>query len=144
MKKVTIKELSQKYNKSISYLNTILCRPEFNQFLVKNQIKKGGGKLFIDCDNLGKMLIFFINRKKNNFSIEKIKENILLNNNNNKNNVRWSPSAIKCYQRSCACKDCEYSLLNSRCRMKKTVLDLIRNIGIPQMDDCKNSNNMIL
>lgn len=142
MKEITIKQLSLKYNKSISYFNTILCRPEFNQFIIKYRCKKGGGKAFNDCNNFHKMLKFFIDRKKNNFSIQKVTEyNILCC--NNKNNIRWSPSAIYCYKRSCICENCIYTNLDTKCQMKKTVLNLIKNLGIPQMDDCKKSNNMI-
>lgn len=63
MQEMTIKELAKKYKKSTSYFNTILCRPEFNQFLTKVTQKGGSKFIYKDCANFHKMLIFFMERK---------------------------------------------------------------------------------
>ena len=46
---------------------------------------------------------------------------------------RWTKSAIDCYNRGCVCKGCEYQkILSCHCRMKLTVLELVRLLGKPE------------
>ena len=54
--------------------------------------------------------------------------------NKNKPKVhRWTKSAIDCYNSGCRCSECEYSkILASPCKMKKTVLELVRIFGKPE------------
>ena len=48
------------------------------------------------------------------------------------NLVRWSVSAEECYMRGCICEGCKYVKLTSdSCRMKSSVLVLVRKYGIP-------------
>lgn len=59
---------------------------------------------------------------------------------------RWTRAAFECYQRGCKCKGCYYDgfFRNSRkenglgknykCRMKGTVIALVREFGIPDGD----------
>jgi hypothetical protein len=47
---------------------------------------------------------------------------------------RWTKSAIDCYNRGCKCSECEYSkILTSPCQMKKTVIELVRVLGKPNI-----------
>jgi hypothetical protein len=47
---------------------------------------------------------------------------------------RWTKSAIDCYNRGCRCSECEYpKLLSTPCRMKQTVLELVRLFGKPNI-----------
>ncbi|MDO5306858.1 MAG: hypothetical protein Q4E83_03775 [bacterium] len=46
---------------------------------------------------------------------------------------RWSIAAIYCYQRGCKRKNCYYSeQLETHCRMKQTVIELVKLYGIPK------------
>ena len=58
--------------------------------------------------------------------------------NKNKPKVhRWTKSAIDCYNSGCRCSECEYSkILASPCKMKKTVLELVRIFGKPENIKC--------
>lgn len=48
-------------------------------------------------------------------------------------NQMWTPSAIDCYERGCNCKDCNIPHPESEaCRMKDTVLALVKTIGKPE------------
>lgn len=45
---------------------------------------------------------------------------------------RWTPSAIECYRRGCRCQGCTINLiLGKRCRMKNSVIELVRQLGTP-------------
>lgn len=45
---------------------------------------------------------------------------------------RWTVSAIDCYFRGCVCSGCPvYEILGNRCRMKQSVLMLVRKFGKP-------------
>lgn len=46
---------------------------------------------------------------------------------------RWTPAAIECYSRGCRCKGCFYEdfFTKSKCQMKYTVLQLVRQLGAP-------------
>ena len=46
----------------------------------------------------------------------------------------WTPTAIDCYRLGCRCSKCNlYKLYfqNSKCRMKETVMELVRLYGKP-------------
>lgn len=43
----------------------------------------------------------------------------------------WSISAIACMLRHCVCSGCLMSDLESKCRMKKTVIELVKQYGRP-------------
>ena len=48
----------------------------------------------------------------------------------------WTPSAIECYQLGCNCSKCNlYKFLFkdslSKCKMKETVIELVRRFGSP-------------
>lgn len=51
---------------------------------------------------------------------------------------RWTPTAIECYKRGCMCGGCFYrdffNKSNQRCHMKATVLELVRVIGVPDVE----------
>ena len=52
---------------------------------------------------------------------------------------KWTPSAIDCYMLGCVCKKCNlykiYFLNNPvKCKMKETVIELVRRFGIPETD----------
>ena len=49
---------------------------------------------------------------------------------------RWTDLALHCYMRGCACTDCLYSqiLKSGKCRMKATVLELVRTKGLPKYE----------
>lgn len=59
----------------------------------------------------------------------------------NGNLKRWTIGAKECYQCGCNCKGCYYSFLDS-CRMKCTVLGLVRVLGIPKELE-KNTEEII-
>jgi len=47
----------------------------------------------------------------------------------------WTKTAIECYQRGCACKECQYAkYFHGRytCKMKKTVLESVKLFGKPK------------
>ena len=51
-----------------------------------------------------------------------------------KNNLRrWTELAIDCYNRHCICRGCVFQ--NIGCRMKSTVLGLVRTIGVPKEEE---------
>lgn len=46
---------------------------------------------------------------------------------------KWTESAIDCYERGCVCEGCFMKLvLETRCVMKATVIELVRRFGIPK------------
>jgi hypothetical protein len=48
------------------------------------------------------------------------------------NYMRWTQSAIECYNRGCVCKGCIYKeIMDTPCRMKSAVIELVRKFGIP-------------
>lgn len=52
----------------------------------------------------------------------------------------WTPTAIDCYKLGCVCSKCNlYKIYfqnnNIRCRMKDTVIELVRRLGVPAMED---------
>ena len=48
----------------------------------------------------------------------------------------WTPSAVDCYSIGCCCSKCNlYKLYfkgNSKCKMKETVIELVRKLGAPK------------
>lgn len=49
----------------------------------------------------------------------------------------WTPSAIDCYKLGCICSKCNLNklyFLDSiyKCKMKETVIELVRKLGIPE------------
>ncbi|MEI8128002.1 MAG: hypothetical protein WCG95_00160 [bacterium] len=46
--------------------------------------------------------------------------------------VKWTQSAIECYQIGCICSNCSMNeIIGDRCRMKGAVIELVKTIGIP-------------
>ena len=51
----------------------------------------------------------------------------------------WTPAAIDCYSIGCRCSKCNlykiyFSNSGFKCRMKDTVIELVRKLGVPQGD----------
>ncbi len=49
----------------------------------------------------------------------------------------WTPTAIDCYSIGCSCSKCNLYRIyflksNIRCRMKDTVIELVRRLGTPK------------
>ena len=49
----------------------------------------------------------------------------------------WTPSAIDCYLIGCSCSKCNLNKIyfaksQIRCRMKETVIELVRRLGVPK------------
>ncbi len=49
----------------------------------------------------------------------------------------WTPTAIDCYRLGCMCSKCNlYKIYfqgkSSKCKMKETVIELVRRLGIPE------------
>ena len=54
----------------------------------------------------------------------------------------WTIQAKECYNRGCNCQGCnmqdfKFSSKNQKCRMKCTVIELVRTIGIPEDEECQ-------
>ena len=51
---------------------------------------------------------------------------------------RWTPTALECYKRGCNCEGCFYrdffSGSSQKCKMKASVLELVRVIGTPNVE----------
>ena len=52
----------------------------------------------------------------------------------------WTPAAIDCYKLGCVCSKCNlykiyFSEGSFRCRMKETVIELVRKYGVPKGED---------
>ena len=55
------------------------------------------------------------------------------------NSKNWTPTAIDCYSIGCICSRCNiyqiyFKQSKSRCKMKETVIELVRRIGTPKED----------
>ena len=51
----------------------------------------------------------------------------------------WTPTAVDCYAIGCSCSKCNlYKLYfansDGKCRMKDTVIELVRRLGVPQKE----------
>ena len=49
----------------------------------------------------------------------------------------WTPTAIDCYKLGCSCSKCNlyriyFSGSEVRCKMKETVIELVRRFGVPK------------
>lgn len=44
---------------------------------------------------------------------------------------KWTRQAVECYKRNCRCEGCILNSLESRCTMKKAVIELVKKFGIP-------------
>ena len=49
----------------------------------------------------------------------------------------WTPTAIECYKIGCACSKCNLNKLYFsdsifKCKMKETVIELVRRLGAPE------------
>ena len=62
MEYLSIKKLAKIHNKSQSFMNMILCRPEFGQYRKDNE---DGYFKFINDVNLHRQIRFIINQKEN-------------------------------------------------------------------------------
>lgn len=45
---------------------------------------------------------------------------------------RWTKAAIECYKLGCVCHKCPTSKFVDGCRMKYSVIELIRTAGVPE------------
>lgn len=55
------------------------------------------------------------------------------------NRYSWTKSAKECYFRNCHCNGCEvYKMLGRHCRMKQTVIELVRELGVPKSKEDNN------
>ena len=66
-------------------------------------------------------------------------------NSNNKSATvrRWTQTAMECYGRGCRCSGCFYNDFFAgspqKCQMKHTVLELVRVIGRPKLDNAASA-----
>ena len=54
-------------------------------------------------------------------------------------NKKWTQSAIDCYMIGCMCSKCFlykviFSNQNGKCKMRDTVIELVRNVGLPEIE----------
>ncbi len=52
----------------------------------------------------------------------------------------WTPTAVDCYKLGCSCSRCNlykiyFSGMDMRCRMKDTVIELVRRLGAPKEEE---------
>lgn len=52
----------------------------------------------------------------------------------------WTPTAIDCYNIGCSCSKCNlhkiyFSKSTNKCKMKETVIELVRKIGAPKLEE---------
>ena len=52
----------------------------------------------------------------------------------------WTPTAIDCYRLGCLCSNCNINKIyfaksSFKCRMKYTVIELVRKLGVPTEDE---------
>ena len=53
--------------------------------------------------------------------------------------VHWTKQAKECYELGCNCGICSvYSQLPGECNMKAVVLELIKQVGQPTAENCRN------
>lgn len=54
---------------------------------------------------------------------------------------RWTLGSIECYKRGCICTNCPtFNILGNKCRMKVSVLNLVRKFGAPKKGGEDNQN----
>ncbi len=52
----------------------------------------------------------------------------------------WTPTAIDCYKLGCRCSKCNlykiyFFRTNNTCKMKETVIELVRKQGVPKEEE---------
>ena len=52
----------------------------------------------------------------------------------------WTPTAIECYRLGCNCSKCNLNKLYFsdsifKCKMKETVIELVRRLGVPEVNN---------
>jgi hypothetical protein len=52
----------------------------------------------------------------------------------------WTPTAVDCYSIGCICSKCSlyniyFSHSDGKCRMKETVIELVRKLGAPSKEN---------
>ena len=52
----------------------------------------------------------------------------------------WTPTAVECYQLGCRCSKCiinnvYFAESSFKCKMKETVIELVRKYGVPPEDE---------
>lgn len=55
----------------------------------------------------------------------------------------WTQSAIDCYEIGCNCRNCNLNKIyflksEFKCRMKETVIELVRKFGKPEVNNFEN------
>ena len=53
---------------------------------------------------------------------------------------QWTKQAVECYQLNCDCILCNIpqQMHSQKCQMKAVVLELIKNVGLPTKENCRN------
>lgn len=51
---------------------------------------------------------------------------------------KWTPTAVDCYKLGCVCSKCNlykiyFKDMDCKCKMKDTVIELVRRLGAPQV-----------
>jgi len=50
--------------------------------------------------------------------------------------MKWTRAAADCYFLGCQCEKCEvFRIIGKKCKMKYTVLELVRRHGIPEREE---------
>ena len=60
---------------------------------------------------------------------------------------QWTESAVFCYKRGCKCSNCYIKdIIETRCNMKSTVIELVRTIGTPppEVDTPYNKTDILI
>lgn len=57
---------------------------------------------------------------------------------------KWTPTAVDCYLIGCTCSKCNlnkiyFSQSVTKCRMKDTVIELVRRVGVPHDADMEKN-----
>lgn len=63
--------------------------------------------------------------------------------------IKWTESAIDCYNRGCICKGCSVKFVIDKCEMKKKVLQIVKVLGKPPkyeylIDNLRNAENDVV
>lgn len=61
---------------------------------------------------------------------------------------RWTYTAVECYARGCVCTGCWYNDFfkpsNFKCRMKYTIIELVKCFGPPTTENCPSAALLLL
>ena len=119
------------YRKAIDLFERGIITKDIRSLIIEDTIKSPSGKVYkakIVHENNLKAFKELIQYTKDNLFI-KPKENVI------KKCEDWSEDSIYCYSIGCICKYCRiaeaFPILKTECRMKKTVLKLVRKLGKP-------------